>query len=62
MLFTELIDFIPIITSGPIRYPKNITTIGANPITFPIIAFLEINLYVLLDSNLFQNPTHQMHL
>lgn len=33
----------PITTSGTIKYPTNSTIIGANPITFPIIPFLEIN-------------------
>ena len=35
---------IPMNTNGIIKYPTNITTIGAKPIPFPIIPFLDINL------------------
>ena len=31
----------PMNTSGTIKYPTNNPTIGANPITFPIIPFTE---------------------
>ena len=41
----------PINTSGIIKYPTNKHTIGAKPITFPIIPFLFINLS--FDSFLF---------
>ena len=46
-----LIEPNPITHSGIIKYPTNRHIIGANPIAFPINAFLDINL--LFDSFLF---------
>ena len=40
----SVILVIPIIHIGAIKYPTNRTTIGANPITFPILDFLAISL------------------
>ena len=48
LLNDDVILVNPINTNGTIKYPTNNATIGAKPITLPIMPFLDINL--LFDS------------